>query len=140
MFAAGCKPAEVALATGFTEGQISRILGSPAFQDEVLRLMEAADADTVYNIRAEIERLCSKALENLDEDLHSPVRNNQERRTRQAASFGILERGGYVRPERPIGPRELHLHKHEHYRDPKDMSTEDLAREVLDITNEDDVS
>lgn len=138
MFASGCQPQDVALVTGFTAGQISRILGSPAFQAELNRLREAADEETVYNIREEISRLAQKAIENLDEDLHAPVRNNQERRTRQAASFGILEKAGYVRPEKPMGPRELHLHKHDHYENPKDMTTEDLARDVLDIASGDE--
>ncbi len=138
MFAAGCTPDEVALATGFTGSHISRILGSPAFQSEVARLQEAADEEVVYSVRAEIQRMCGRAVEALDEDLHMEIRTNQERRTRQAAAFGVLERGGYAKPDKPLGPKELHLHKHDHYESPKDMSTEDLAREVLDIAGEDE--
>ncbi len=126
----GATPGEIVSLTGFSSGQISRIMGSPHFQAEVNRLTEMAE-EIAVDIRKDLNQMASKAIENLDEDLHMEAGTLAERKVRQDASQDILERAGYRRGATII-TRDLHLHKHE--TEAKEMDTKDLVDEVMDLT------
>ena len=85
LVASGLRPGEVATITGFSLGQISRIMGSPFFQMEVARI-EGLQEEDVSDIRMELRQMSLLATENLEEDLRMPVRTNQDRQVRQKAS------------------------------------------------------
>jgi hypothetical protein len=131
--AAGLKPGEIATVTGFSEGQISRILGSPMFQAVLSTLEERADEQAV-DLREDIKRLAEIAVENLAEDLSMEVNGARDRKIRQEASKDILDRAGYRKSDRPISG-DLHLHKHKHVHQ---MSDEELRDDVLDLVKTDD--
>ena len=135
--AAGLRPAEIATVTGFSLGQISRILGSPLFQTEVGRLEAQADERAV-DIRVDLEKLAGAAVENIAEDINLEISNLAERKVRQAASFDVLNRTGYGKRERPTFG-ELHLHKHDEVH-VASMSDKELLDEVLDLTAEEEAT
>lgn len=137
MFAAGCQPEDIARATGFSAGQVSRILGSPAFQAELNRLMEAIDDAEVRSVRAELIEMSKRAVEVLDEDLNMEVPTLDARRIRQSAAFDVLNRTGYK--DKMAGLRDLHLHKDTHiHQNPKDMTNEELQDDVFDLIKAED--
>lgn len=135
MVTAGMQPSELAAVSGFSLGQISRILGSPLFQTEVARLESAAD-DIAVDIHLDLQKLSSAAIENLDEDIHMDITTPEERKIRQTASFDVLNRAGYAKKERPTFGA-LHLHKHDEVHIAK-MSDKELLDDVMDLVAEED--
>lgn len=133
--ACGLTPTEIAEATGFTCGQVSRILASPLFQKEISRLETKAD-DAATDLRNGLQGLALKAMCNLEEDLHIADDKDPndlttwQRNLRQRASFDILDRAGIGKKEIHVG--DLHIHKHDEQHI-HEMSVEVLRNEVLDL-------
>ena len=130
--AAGLQPGEIASLTGFTEAHISRILGSPAFQAILGELELRADAQAV-DLREDIKKLATLALENMAEDVTMPIEDRKDRQVRQKASTDILDRAGYRKQDKPVG--DLHLHKHTHV---EKMTKEELRDDVMDLAKSED--
>jgi hypothetical protein len=131
--ASGLTPGEIKTVTGFSEGQISRILGTPMFQAVLHSLEKRADEQAV-DLREDIKRLAEIAVENLSEDLSMEIADRGDRKIRQEASKDILDRAGYRKSDRPIHG-DLHLHKHDHVHE---MSDEELRDDVLDLVKTED--
>ncbi len=126
MVAAGLTPSQLAIAYGFTAAQISRIINSPMFQVELRRLEGLAD-ETAIDVKADIKRMCVRALETIDEDLNKV---GVDARLRQKAAFNVLDRGGYGKQDRPIQVGgDLNVTKV----DIREMSDKDLKDEVIDL-------
>lgn len=127
--AAGARPMEIATLTGFSAGQISRILGSPCFQAALGELEEKAD-EVATDLRQDLAMMAEQALANLDEDLQLEAGENLEvRKVRQKASMDILDRLG-IRKTNP-NVKELHLHKHDHDEiHIKEKSDEDIYADI----------
>ncbi len=101
---AGClRPGQISDLYGMTEGQVSRILGSPAFQAEIRRLEEGADVVAV-DVREELKSMQDQAVTNLWDDLEMEVMTGEERRIRQKASLEVLGINGHVKKTSPSGP------------------------------------
>lgn len=135
MVAVGMQPGEIATVSGFTPGQISRIMGSPLFQTEVARLEVTAD-EIAVDIHLDLQKLSSRAIENLDEDIHMPIFSLEDRKVRQNASFDVLNRSGYAKRERPTFG-SLHLHKHDEIHISK-MSDKELLDDVMELVSEEE--
>jgi hypothetical protein len=129
MVAAGARPGEIAESFGYSPCQISIIIGSPLFQAEVSRLESQADAEAI-SVRQDLQIMSTRAIEVLDEALETPVKDWQDRAKRIDAAFGVLDRAGYGKKEQPQEHKHLHLHA-----EVKQMSDEELLKDVLDLTN-----
>jgi hypothetical protein len=128
MVAAGMRPSEIASATGYSNTQVSVIMGTPLFMCEVDRIQSMAECELV-NTMADMRSLLPRAVEVLAEDLHQP---GVERKHRAAVAFGILDRTGYGKTEKHEG-KNVHLHLH---REVREMSDEELEREVQGLIGE----
>ena len=125
----GLTSSQLAKTYDFSQTQISRILGCPAFQ-AYLRHLESGAEDLARQPREEIAEMSLTALQNIDEDLGIEPANVPERRLRQNASFKVLEIAGYVKKESP----SQHLHLHKHTAVPvEELSDEELAEDVMDL-------
>jgi len=131
MVAVGMTPGEIAVLTGFTPGQVSKIQGAPLFQAEVIRLRDDIDEGAVANVQETLQGMAPRAAEVLDEDMNFMPLCPQDRKLRQTAAIDILNRTGYKVPE-----RVEHAHAHL-YKAAKELPTEALAVEVLDIIQND---
>jgi len=131
LVAAGARPGEIAGSFGYTPGQVSRILGSPLFQAEVAR-MEGQTEDLAVSVREDLQLMSLRAIEVLDASLDEPVESWKERATLIDAAFGVLDRAGYGKKEQPQDHRHLHLHAAA----VKEMSNEELLKNVIDVAAE----
>ena len=128
--AMGVPAQEIATATGYTPGQISRILGSPLFQAEVARLT-AHEEQHVAAVQDDLKVMSTRAIEILSEDLEVEPKDNATRTLRQRAAFDVLDRAGFSKKEQP----QLHAHLHAHLsQEIKDTSTADLLQDVLELS------
>jgi hypothetical protein len=131
LFLEGFQPGEVAAITGFTPGQITRILHSPLFEAELARLESQAEIETV-NIGSELKRMASRAIEVLDENLQA---GNISRDLKTKTAFDVLDRSGHIKKIDP--QRHLHLHAHAHKK-VQEMEQVELYDAVEDMLNEDE--
>lgn len=70
-------------------GQVSRIMGSPAFQAEVLRLEQELDLVS-HDLAKDIRYMTETALQVLDEDLNTKPMNMEMRRLRSTTALEVL--------------------------------------------------
>ena len=131
MFVEGMQPGEVALATGFTAGQVTRILHSPLFEAELARLESQAELETV-TVAGELKKMASRAIEVLDENLQA---ENVSRELKTKTAFDILDRSGHGKKLDP--QRHLHAHAHVHKK-VGEMEQVELYDAVEDMINEDE--
>ena len=133
MFLEGMTPGEVATVTGFSCGQVTRILRSPLFEAELSRLEGQAEMEVV-SVGNELKRMASRAIEILDENLHAEGENvSRELKTKTA--FDVLDRSGHSKRIDP--QRHLHLHQHA-YQKVKEMEQVELYEAVEDMLQEDE--
>lgn len=129
LFADGCQPKEVCTITGFSPGQVTRILRSPLFQVEVERLMAQADSVAV-DVVGDLKRMVGKALEVLDANLQA---NDVAREFKTKTAFGVLsEYGKHVVPQ-----KHLHAHIHAHKK-VQEMESGEVYEAIEDMLNEDE--
>jgi len=131
MFLEGLQPGEVALITGFSPGQVTRILHSPLFEAELARLESQAEIETIA-VGSELKRMARRAIEVLDENLHA---ENVSRELKTKTAFDVLDRSGHVKKLDP--QRHLHLHAHAHKK-VQEMEHTELYDAVEDMLNEDE--
>lgn len=134
MFVEGMQPGEVAEATGFTPGQITRILHSPLFEAELARLESQAEGESM-SVVADLKRMSARAVEILDENLHSEDDNLVSRQLKTKTAFDILDRTGHGKRTDP--QKHLHLHAHAHQK-VQEMEQVELYEAVEDMLNEDE--
>ena len=134
MFLEGMQPGEVALVTGFSPGQITRILHSPLFEAELARLEGQAEIEVV-SVGNELKRMAVRAIEILDENLHSQDETGVSRELKTKTAFDVLDRSGHSKKIDP--QRHLHLHAHAHKK-VKEMEQVELYEAVEDMLNEDE--
>lgn len=131
MFLEGMQPGEVALATGFSPGQVTRILHSPLFEAELARLESQAEQETV-TVAGELKRMALRAVEVLDENLQA---ENISRELKTKSAFDVLDRSGHSKRIDP--QRHLHLHAHAHKK-VGEMEQVELYEAVEDMLQEDE--
>jgi len=131
MFLEGMQPSEVATATGFSAGQITRILHSPLFEAELARLESQAEAEVV-SVNGELKRMSLRAIEVLDENLQA---ENISRELKTKSAFDVLDRAGHGKKMDP--QRHLHAHAHVHKK-VGEMEQVELYEAVEDMLNEDE--
>lgn len=133
LVACGHTPGDICRVTGFSPGQISRIMGSPLFQAEVQRLMEDIDSEAVYEVQQQLASLANRAIEVVSEDLHREVSDEFGRKQRARVAFEVLDRAGY-------GKQDTSVHQHNHLHLHKDVSKMDdaeLVQDVLELSEDD---
>lgn len=133
LFIEGAQPSEVARVTGFSLGQISRILGSPVFQVELGRLAHEADGNAAMAAQIILEHAPRAALI-LVEDLYQDIEGDQKARgSRRTAAEGVLDRVGVAKKNEPpktgktINLTQVNIEK---------MPTKDLFTQVMEIVEE----
>ena len=132
LFIEGAQPGDIAKVTGFSLGQISRILGSPAFQVELNRLSESADANAV-DVQAILREHAPRAATVLVEDLYQEVESEKARSNRMKAAQDVLDRTGFGRSlEAPKAPSSLTLNQVTINK----LSTNDLFTQVMEIVGD----
>lgn len=131
MFLEGMQPGEVALVTGFSPGQVTRILHSPLFEAELARLESQAEVEVV-SAGGELKRMASRAIEVLDENLQA---ENISRELKTKTAFDVLDRSGYSKKLDP--QRHLHAHAHVHKK-VGEMEQVELYEAVEDMLQEDE--
>lgn len=131
MFLEGMQPSEVALVTGFSPGQITRILHSPLFEAELARLEGQAEVELI-SVGNELKRMAVRAIEVLDENLQA---ENVSRELKTKTAFDVLDRSGHIKKVDP--QRHLHLHAHAHKK-VQEMEQVELYDAVEDMLNEDE--
>ena len=134
MFAEGATPGEVAVVTGFTPGQVTRILNSPLFEAEIMRLESMAELETT-NVNGELKRMARRAVEILDENMNADDNSAVSRELKTKSAFDVLDRAGYGKKEGVH--RHEHLHAHMH-RKVEEMPTEQVYEAITDMLNEDE--
>ena len=131
MFLEGMQPSEVALVTGFSPGQVTRILRSPLFEAELARLEGQAEVELV-SVGNELKKMAGRAIEILDENLQS---ENVSRELKTKTAFDVLDRSGHSKKLDP--QRHLHAHAHVHKK-VGEMEQVELYEAVEDMLNEDE--
>jgi len=131
MFLEGMKPGEVALVTGFSPGQVTRILRSPLFEAELARLESQAEVEVV-TVGNELKRMAGRAIEILDQNLEA---ENISRELKTKTAFDVLDRSGHGKKLDP--QRHLHAHAHVHKK-VGEMEQVELYEAVEDMINEDE--
>jgi len=131
LFLEGATPGEVATITGFSPGQITRILNSPLFQAELQRLESAAEIEAV-SVDRELKRMSLKAVEILEENLHS---ENISRELKTKSAFDVLDRAGHGKKDGV--QRHEHLHAHVHKK-VEELPQNKVYEMVEDMLNEDE--
>lgn len=134
MFLEGMQPGEVAAVTGFTPGQITRILHSPLFEAELARLEGQAEIEAA-GVGNELKRMAGRAIEILDENLHSQDTEMVSRELKTKTAFDVLDRSGHSKRVDP--QRHLHLHAHAHQK-VREMEQVELYETVEDLLQEDE--
>lgn len=129
LFVEGATPKQIAEITGFTSGQISRILGSPAFQIELSRLSELADENAI-DVNKMIMEHAPAAAASLIEDLYVEVGDSDKARAlRQNAAKDILDRSGHIKKGEPVSTKNINLTQI----NVDKMETADLFTEVMEM-------
>lgn len=128
--ACGTRPSELARLFGYTESAITTIISSPLFEAEVGRLV-GEEEHQAMDIRASLEMLQPRSLTVIAEDLMIEGNDPKLRKIRNDSALEILDRTGYGKKIEP----QQHLHLHAH-KEVKEMSDEDLAKEALDLLEE----
>ena len=131
MFLEGMQPGEVATVTGFSPGQITRILHSPLFEAELARLESQAEQEVV-SVDRELKKMAARAVEVLDENLQA---ENISRELKTKTAFDVLDRSGHSKKIDP--QRHLHLHAHAHQK-VQEMEQVELYEAVEDMLQEDE--
>jgi len=134
MFLEGMQPGEVALVTGFTPGQITRILHSPLFEAELARLESQAEIEVV-TVGNDLKRMAGRAIEILDENLHAEDSTEISRELKTKTAFDVLDRSGHGK--KVDAQRHLHLHAHAHKK-VQEMEQVELYETVEDLLQEDE--
>lgn len=129
LFVEGSTPKQISEVTGFSAGQVSRILGSPAFQIELSRLSEIADSNAV-DVNQMIMDHAPIAAATLIEDLYQDVTGSDKARvSRQNAAKDILDRSGHIKRGEPSSSKNVNLTQI----NIDNMKTTDLFSEVMDM-------
>ena len=129
--ACGARPVELCQMFGYSAGQISRIINSPLFQAEVGRMEAQAEHEAV-GVNRDLQEVAKEAVVFLSAEMERDGDALSERQHKRQVAFGVLDRAGYAKRETP----QLHLHKHEHEHSAREMDTEDLYREVIDLAED----
>ena len=108
MFVEGLQPGEIAAITGFSPGQITRILHSPLFEAELARLESQAEIES-QSVTGDLKRMAARAVEVLDENLQA---ENITRELKTKTAFDVLDRAGHGKKMEI--QRHLHAHAHVH--------------------------
>jgi hypothetical protein len=89
---------------------VGKVVSSPLFKEYYDTLEHHADLEVV-NVRSDIARMASRAVENLDDDLDMSVSTLEHRKVRQTASRDVLDRAGYVKTPvvTPGGNQQLNV-------------------------------
>jgi len=130
--AGGLTPGKIALHYGMSPSQVSRIMGSPAFQAELKRLEDGADV-AALDVNDHLKRMIPKALDNIEDDLDMDVENHLERQVRQRASLEVLgitgikpTAGGGIKIQ--IGDTNTQVNVNE-------LSDDELRKDVFDLAS-----
>ena len=131
MFVEGLQPGEIAAITGFSPGQITRILHSPLFEAELARLESQAEIES-QSVTGDLKRMAARAVEVLDENLQA---ENITRELKTKTAFDVLDRAGHGKKMEI--QRHLHAHAHVHKK-VGEMERGELYEAVEDMLQEDE--
>lgn len=123
--------------------QISIITNSPVFLAELARLEDMVE-DSITDVREDIRLLVPRAKRVISEELYKEDDDDEapmslgERKMRLTTAFDILDRDSGKKKHSESGAKEIHYHSHQELHVTKNMSTEDLQRDIFDLIEEAD--
>lgn len=126
MVAHGARPGELAKIFNMSPSQITVIISSPLFIQELNRLESLAEVEVV-DVRTELNLRQGLAIQAIDKALLQEDVNKAA-----STGFEILDRTGYGKIEKP----QKHLHLHAHAR-VKDMDEDELMDAAMDLIHDD---
>ena len=118
--------------------QISIIVNSPVFIAELARLEDMVE-DAICDVREDLRLLTPRCKQIITEELYkedddkTQPMNLAERKLRLSTAFDVLDRDSGRKKHGESGAKELHFHSHQEIHVTKNMSTEDLQRDVFDM-------
>lgn len=120
-----------------TESQISIIINSPCFVAYMAELEDKVE-ENICELREDIRLLVPRASQIIKEELFKEAPENQplglqERKLRLATAFEIWDRDSGRKKHGESGAKEVHFHDHREIHISKNMSTEELQRDVFDL-------
>lgn len=122
--------------------QISIIVNSPVFIAELARL-ESMVEENITDVREDIRLLVPRAKQVITEELYKEDDDPEkpmplaERKLRLSTAFDILDRDSGKKKHTESAGASVHFHSHQELHVTKNMSTEDLQRDIFDMLNED---
>lgn len=138
------RPTDLARIYNMWPGQISIIINSPVFLAELARLEDMVE-ESICDVREDLRLLTPRAKRVIAEELHKEDDDDEapmtlgERKLRLSTAFDILDRDSGKKKHGESSAREVHFHTHQELHVTKNMSTEDLQRDVFDLlTDEED--
>lgn len=136
------RPTDLARIYNMRPSQISIILNSPAFVAELARL-EAEVEDSICDVREDLRLLTPRAKVVITEELYQDPKPNddgkmvpltlQERKLRLSTAFDVLDRDSGKKKHGESAAKEIHHHYGNELHIVKQMTTEDLAKNVFDL-------
>lgn len=145
----GIRTKDLARIYNMYDSQISIIINSPVFVAELARLEDMVE-ESICDVREDIRLLAPRAKRIITEELYKEDDAKDvdgtpkpmplaERKLRLSTAFDILDRDSGKKKHGESAAREVHFHTHQELHVTKNMSTEDLQRDVFDLlTDEDD--
>lgn len=128
------EPKQLGTIYSLTSGQVSRIMGSPAFQAEVSRIEREVEV-VLFDKAKDLQMMGEKAIENLDDDLHIEPATLDHRKLRNNASVTVLGMLGI----RPSGgdpssiTNILNVTQNNYDREVEDLSPRELRDGVMEL-------
>ena len=132
------RPTDLARIYNMWPGQISIIINSPVFIAELARLEDLVE-ESICDVREDLRLLTPRAKQIITEELYKEDDDVEkpmplaERKMRLSTAFDILDRDSGRKKHGESGAKELHFHSHQEVHITKNMSTEDLQRDVFDM-------
>lgn len=125
-----------------TESQISIIINSPCFKAYMAELEDKVE-ENICEVREDIRLMVPRAAQIIRRELfHEPPENQPlsltERKMQLSTAFEILDRDSGKKKHGESAAKELHFHNHQEIHLTKQMSTQDLQKDVFDLLAEEE--
>lgn len=136
------KNVDLARIYGMTESQVSIIINSPCFIAYMAELEDKVE-ENICEVREDIRLMVPRAAHIIRTELfHEPAEDQplsfQERKLRLTTAFDVIDRDSGKKKHGESASKHLHFHNHNELNITKNMSTQDLQKDIFDLLEEED--